>query len=104
MLIEYPDPQERDVALRALLGLEHHLWIALDDRREAARFDARQIDNERLSSVQFVRFPLGGLDADEFLKLANAGKVAIEVDHPALQVRALINGSLAESLGRDLTD
>jgi hypothetical protein len=104
LLIEYSDPQERDDALRALLGLERHIWIAIDDRREAARFDARQIATDRLSSVQFVRLPLGGLDVAEFLKLANAGKIAIEVDHPKMSARGEISGALAESLSQDLTD
>ncbi len=104
MLIEYPDPKERDVALRELLGLERHLWVAIDGRREAARFDSRQIATDRLSSVQFVRFPLGGIDADEFLKLANAGKIAIEVDHPKLSARAEVRGALAQSLSQDLID
>ncbi len=104
MLIEYPDVQERDVALRELLGIERHLWIVIDDRRESARFDNRQIDTDRVSSVQFVRFSLGGLDAGEFLKLANTGKVAIEIDHRLLHARAEITGSLAESLSQDLAE
>ncbi len=104
MLIEYPDMQERDVALRELLGIERHLWIVIDGRRESARFDTRQIDTDRVSSVQFVRFPLGGLDAGEFLKLANTGKVAIEIDHRLLHARAEIRGSLAESLSQDLAE
>ncbi|MBF6558985.1 MAG: DUF3501 family protein [Candidatus Binataceae bacterium] len=102
MLIEYPDAAERDVALRALLGLERHLWIRIGERREPARFDARQIASDRVSSVQFVRFPLGGLDVAEFLEFAAAGKIAIEADHPQLIERAPISGAIAEALARDL--
>src|SRR5260221_6603359 len=98
MLVEYAEAAERDVALRELLGLERHLWIRLGDRREPAGFDLRQMDTERVSAVQFVRFPLGGLDSDEFLALANRGKVALEVDHPKLSVRAAIGGAFAEIL------
>lgn len=101
MLIEY-DTAERETALRELIGLEDHVWICLDQRREAARFDERQISTERVSAVQFVRFPLGGLDSTEFLALANAGKLAIEVDHPRMQGRALIAGMLAKALAQDL--
>jgi len=57
-----------------------------------------------VSSVQFIRFPLGGLDASEFLQLANAGKVAVEIDHPLLHARAAIRGSLATSLSEDFAD
>lgn len=104
MLIQYPEANQRDVALRELLGLEHHIWIVLDQRREAARFDLRQMSPERISSVQFVRFRLGGLDAVEFLAMAQAGKVAIAVDHPKLRAHAAISGGLAEALARDLSE
>jgi Protein of unknown function (DUF3501) len=103
MLIEYSDPPpQREAALRELLGLERHIWICLDQRRESARFDERQITVERLSAVQFVRFPLGGLDSTEFLTMAKAGKLAIEVDHPKMQGRVTITGALAQTLSQDL--
>jgi Protein of unknown function (DUF3501) len=104
MLIQYPDANQRDAALRELLGLERHIWIVLGQQREAARFDLRQMSPDRVSSVQFVRFRLGGLDAAEFLAMAQAGKVAIEVDHPKLQAHAAISGGLAEALARDLSE
>lgn len=104
MLVEYPDVNQRDAALRELIGLERHVWIRLDSRRENVRFDLRQMATDRVSAVQFVRFPLGGLDSSEFLALANAGKVAIEVDHPKLQDRTEITGPLAELLSQDLVD
>lgn len=102
MLIEYGDAAQRETALRELVGLERHLWICLDQRREGVRFDERQISPDRVSAVQFVRFPLGGLDSTEFLALAKAEKLAIEVDHPRMQGRALITGALARALAQDL--
>lgn len=104
MLLEYGDEAQRDAALRALVGLERHLWIRIGDRREPARFDTRQIATDRVSAVQFVRFPLGGLDQEEFLKFAAAGKIAIEVDHPQLNARAPLAGAIAKALAGDLAD
>ena len=104
MLIEYPEAASRDAALKALVGLERHLWIRLDNRRESARFDQRQMSSERISAVQFVRFPLGGLDSEEFLALADAGKAVIEADHPKLQARHELNGTLARNLAQDLAE
>jgi Protein of unknown function (DUF3501) len=104
MFVEYPDASTRDAALRALVGLERHVWIRLGERRENGRFDQRQMSAERISSVQFVRFPLGGLDPSEFLGLANSGKVSIEIDHPRLSARGLVTGSLAVALTRDLSE
>jgi len=102
MLIEYGDAAQRETALRELVGLERHLWIKVDQRREAVRFDERQISSDRVSAVQFVRFPLGGLDSAEFISLAKAEKLAIEVDHPRMQGRTFIAGMLAQALAQDL--
>jgi hypothetical protein len=102
LLIEYQDPAERDVALRKLVGFERHLWFVLGDKRQAARFDEGQISSEQISAVQFLRFPVGNIEPQEFIAQANAGKVAIVVDHPQLRVRGLIKDTLAASLAEDL--
>ncbi|HJU27753.1 MAG TPA: DUF3501 family protein [Candidatus Binataceae bacterium] len=104
MLIEYPDAASRDAALRAIVGLERHVWIIIGKRRENARFDRRQMSTERVSSVQFVRFPLGGVDAEEFLALAESGKLAIEVDHPKLSARRELTGAFARNLANDIAE
>jgi hypothetical protein len=102
MLIEYSEVRERDAALRRLVGLERHLSIVVGERRYAAKFDDRQMSEERVSSVQFVRFPVASISAEEFRALAQTGKVAIEVDHPNLAAQAHIAGAVAEALSEDL--
>jgi Protein of unknown function (DUF3501) len=104
MLIEYPEPQERDIKLRELVGLEKHVWVRINERREKGRFDARQIATDRVSAVQFVRFPLGGIEPDEFETLATQGKIAIEIDHPKQAVTVALSGDIARALARDLVD
>jgi len=104
LLIQYADPAERDAALRKLIGLERHLWMVVGGQRHAARFDEGQISPEQISAVQFIRFPVGKIEAQEFLELANAGKVAIELDHPKVQERGSIKGELASALADDLRE
>jgi len=101
LLIEFPEVAERDAALKRLPGLERHLWIKLGDRRVAARFDERQMSPERISAVQFIRFPVA-LDAAAFLKLAEGNQIAIQVDHPNLAAEARISGAIALALAEDL--
>jgi hypothetical protein len=101
LLIEYAEPAERDVQLARLVGLERHLWMVLDGRRVAARFDQRQMSPDQISAVQFIAFPIGD-EAGRFGELAAAGKVAIEVDHPRLSLRVPIEGPLATALADDL--
>ena len=102
LLIEYAEPRERDAALARLVGLERHLWLKIGAQKIAARFDDRQMSDERISAVQFVRFSLEGIDAPRLLELAGRGEVAVEADHPSLAARGEIGGLLAASLAEDL--
>jgi hypothetical protein len=102
LLIEYADPDERDAALARLVGLERHLWLKLGEKKIAARFDDRQMSDERISAVQFVRFSLEGIDAARFLELAGKREAAVEADHPSLAARGEVSGLLAASLAEDL--
>jgi hypothetical protein len=102
MLIEYPEAAERDAALARLVGLERHLWLKIGPQKIAARFDDRQMSDEKVSAVQFVRFKLEGVDAAQLLELAGKGEVAVEADHPSLAARSEIGGLLAASLAEDL--
>jgi len=101
LLIEFAEAAERDAALRRLVGIEKHIWLKLGDKKVPLKFDDRQMSAERVSSVQFVRFEVG-MDSGAFLKLAQAGQVAIQADHPNLGAEATISGDLAKSLAEDL--
>jgi hypothetical protein len=102
LLIQYEDAAQRDGALHRLLGLEKHLHLVLGDRRTSVKFDERQMDQERLSSVQFARFPLPGVTRDQFIELSAHGRLAVEADHPSLAARAAIGPALAAALAEDL--
>ncbi len=103
MLIEFVDPAQRDENLRRLVGLESHINLVIGERRHKARVDLRQVSTERVSSVQFVRFGVGGIDAQEFAAKAEQGRVAVEITHPLMQVQGRIEGALARSLAEDLS-
>ena len=88
LLIEYESAEERDIRLRELLGLENHIWLA----GAQARFDDRQISTDRISAVQYVKFPLTPEQAAQFPSGAK-----LVVDHPHYQAeRVLLLAELAE--------
>jgi hypothetical protein len=61
LLIEIDDPEERAVKLRAWMELPWHVYARLEGGEKVyAKFDERQIGEERLSSVQYLKFPVGG--------------------------------------------
>jgi hypothetical protein len=102
MLIEYEEAAERDGALKKLVGLERHVYLIAGDRKVAATFSEAQISTDAVSSVQFVRFPLPRGFGEKLLEVAAAGKLAIEVDHPAMSVKMNISEEMASSLLEDL--
>jgi hypothetical protein len=103
LLIEYPDPSERDAALKRLVGLERHLRLAAGDRKIPAAFSERQLSTDQISSVQFIRFSLPRGIGERFVELARDRRLAVEVDHPALAARAEIGMALACALAEDLS-
>lgn len=98
LLIEYETPELRDVWLRALLGLEEHVWMAVGDLPPAkAQFDTRQIATDRISSVQYVKFPMTPEQAAWFPRGAK-----IVVDHPRYKAEKAITGEQLKELSEDL--
>ena len=60
LLIAIEDAAVRAARLRAWLALPEHVYVRLPGgRRIAAAFDPRQRGEERLSSVQYLKFPTG---------------------------------------------
>lgn len=102
MLIEFPDKAERDVRLVQMLGLDRHLRIDFEGAGSAsATFDQRQIDVERLSSVQFVRFQL---TAAQVAALRAGAAVTVVSDHPHYNHSKRLPEATAKALIADLED
>ncbi len=61
LLIELPEPEERDRKLREWLELPQHLYLLTEDGEKVrATFDPRQVGTDRLSSVQYLKFDVRG--------------------------------------------
>ena len=94
LLIEIPDPGERDRRLREWLDLPPHLYVKLEDGTKVRpTFDPRQVGDSRLSAVQYLKFPVGG-----------RVPVAIGCDHddPEARGETPLTTEQREALRRDL--
>jgi hypothetical protein len=61
LLIEIDDPELRRVRLREWWELPEYIYLLLDDgTRIPATFDERQRGDRQLSSVQYLKFDVGG--------------------------------------------
>ena len=82
MMIEYPDPEERQRMLARLKGIEDRAWVQVEGCERVyaiADEDLERENDEKTSSVHFLRFDL----SDEMRKAFKYGVgIAVGVDHP----------------------
>jgi hypothetical protein len=98
LMFEFPDENARSVHLRDLVGFEDHLRIEFDGAGASkAYFDRRQIDSDRISAVQFVRFPI----SDAQRKALRRG-ARIVADHPRYAYAIELPQATLEALAADI--
>lgn len=99
LLVEFPDPEERNARLRELVGFEDHFRLEIDGTPAPADFDRRQIESDKISSVQFVRFPL---DDHQRSAILEERPVSIVSDHPGYRQTAALSEEQIRALAEDL--
>ncbi|HEX7809556.1 MAG TPA: DUF3501 family protein [Thermoanaerobaculia bacterium] len=102
MMFEFTSPDTRALHLAELVGFEDHLRLDFDGAGAAAAyFDRRQLDPERISAVQFVRFVL---DDAQRNALASGARVTLVADHPKYQHAVTLSPETARALAGDLQE
>lgn len=92
LLIEIDDKGERDRLLRAWRALPQHLYLqCADGSRVRPRYDEAQANEEKISSVQYLKFAL-----------ADRVPVALGSDHPQLTVETALSEEQRAALLADL--
>ncbi|MEZ5308643.1 MAG: DUF3501 family protein [Pyrinomonadaceae bacterium] len=88
LLIEIEDPEDRATLLAEWVGLPSMLYLETEDgTRIHARPDERQNEDAKISSVQFLMFPLGG-----------KAPIAIGSEHPRLTLRQELTEEQSEAI------
>lgn len=89
MMIEYPDPEEREKQLAKLVGIERRVWVRVQGFDAAYAIADEDLEREtvhKTSSVHFLRFEL----VREMVKALRQGaSLAMGVDHPGY--RAIVD-------------
>lgn len=92
LLVEIEDEKERDVKLRQWLELPDGVYVRLENgSRVRAAIDEEQRTRGRLSTVQYLKFPV-----------REGVPVAIGCDHPAIGVETVLSTEQREALRADL--
>lgn len=94
LLIEIDNPEERARRLGEWVGLQDHLYLELEDgSRVRPQYDSRQVGEDRLSSVQYLKFRVG-----------EGTPVGIGSDFPSLRIDAKLTVKQRQALLEDLND
>jgi hypothetical protein len=100
LFVEIPEKQRIRPELDRLIGIDEHVFLEVGDAVVQATFDPKQFESDRISAVQYVRFPLGAALAERFRQPGTP--VRLRVDHPAYEAAAEIAGETRASLAADL--
>jgi len=103
MLIEYPDLDERRMALAKLIGVEDRVWVKVEGQPRTFAIADEDLDREnddKTSAVHFLRFELS---AAMKLALKGGAVLSMGVDHPNYSATiGKAGGQMAHSLLQDL--
>jgi hypothetical protein len=103
LLLEFPDPQERRIALEKLIGVEDRCWIRVSEMERVfavADEDMERENEEKTSAVHFLRFELSPSMVEA---MKSGASLSIGVDHD--NYRHLVSPlptPVRDSLRRDL--
>jgi hypothetical protein len=95
LMVEFPDPEERQKMLSHLVGIENDIWLQVDDFekiRPIADEDLERSDVDKTSAVHFLRFEL---DPVQIAALKGGATLSAGIDHENYQVEV---SSVAENI------
>ena len=101
LLIELPDQSRIREEFQRLLGLDRHVWLVVGERRIAGVFEGGRQTDEKISAVQYVRFPV---DGDVRRALADGAPVSVAVDHPHYATTTVLPDAVRRSVAGGFLD
>ncbi|MBD3334410.1 MAG: DUF3501 family protein [Candidatus Eisenbacteria bacterium] len=100
VMFEYPTLEEREEFLPKFVGVDKHIWLQIGDTEPIlAELDRGQIDEHKVSSVQYAKW---NLDPERRKLLKSDGTVMrISIDHPAYQAQAVLSEESRKAIMND---
>jgi hypothetical protein len=99
LFIELPPEVDPYAALNQLVGLDEHVILHIGAHPIRAAFEPGRATDDRISAVQYTRFPL---TPEARVALMSPGTpIAIEIDHPSYRHRVQCSDALRGSLAAD---
>jgi Protein of unknown function (DUF3501) len=103
LLLEFPDPDERRVALEKLIGVEDRCWVRVSEMERVfalADEDMERENEEKTSAVHFLRFELSPSMVEA---MKSGASLSIGVDHDNYRhLLSPLPAPVRNALSRDL--
>lgn len=99
LFIALPQDEHLKERLQKLVGLDEHVVLHIGSHAIRAAFEPGRSTEERISAVQYTRYPLAP-DVKASL-LAPGTRIAVEIDHPNYRYRVECPEELRASLAAD---
>lgn len=99
LFIELPPEADAHVALRELVGLDEHVVLHVGPHAIRAAFEPGRSTEDRISAVQYTRYPLMP-EARAALQTPGTA-LAVEIDHPSYRHRVTCPEATRASLAAD---
>ena len=100
MFIEISDVEERKSFLTKIVDLPDHTYLMVDSVKISPEFDPRQGSDDKLSSVQYVKFILTPDQADKFNQAST--KIIFGFDHEEYTCEYTLSGNEKRTLFGDM--
>ena len=103
-MLEYPEVEERRVALARLIGVEKAVWLQVNGNeriRPIANEDLERETSDKTSAVHFLRFELTPQDISGF---KDSATVQFGIDHGEYSHQVEIVPQIQQALAADLQD
>jgi len=103
LLIDITEKHLIKPMLDSLVGLNKHaLYLCIGDREIEAHFDESQMDDDRVSAVQYIKFELSEDDVRTFVNTAIT--VSLVCRHPNYNAEHILSESERLALSNDLLE
>jgi Protein of unknown function (DUF3501) len=99
LFLEIEDQTHLRDDLLKFLGIDEAVFLKVGSHSIHARFEEGNSKEDKISAVQYVKFPLPEPVIEAFVK---GEKAELVIDHPNYQARALIEPNTRQSLAEDL--
>ena len=100
IMFEYETEAERAEQLPKFVGIDRHVWLKIGETDPVpAVFDRGQIDEHKVSSVQYVKWPI---DGERRALLKREGTVVrLLIDHPHYRAQSVLSEQTRDEIKSD---